>query len=54
VIGGVYRWYFRKPPASFDIFTPLYTGISPKGTPQNGRGPNTSGLRERIRTHYAG
>lgn len=59
---GVYGWWFRQLPAPMDTsgcattdgFTLLYTGISPKRPPANGRQASGQNLRERIRTHYAG
>ena len=37
-----------------DGFTLLYTGISPKQPPRNGRPARKGQLRQRIVTHYAG
>jgi GIY-YIG catalytic domain-containing protein len=62
LIGGVYGWWFRVAPAAFDTsgchqrngLILLYTGISPRRPPRNGRAPSKSGLRKRIQTHYAG
>jgi hypothetical protein len=59
---GVYGWWFRQLPAAMDTsgcattggLTLLYTGISPKRPPGNGRQASGQNLRERIRTHYAG
>ena len=59
---GVYGWWFNELPAPLDAgkchriedFVLLYTGISPKRPPMNGRPPSKSHLRERIQTHYAG
>lgn len=59
---GVYTWWFDEAPARFDTagcarsgdLTLLYTGISPKRPPQNGRLPSKGHLRQRIQTHYAG
>lgn len=59
---GVYAWWFDEPPADFSTvgcaqsgdLTLLYTGISPKRPPQNGRPPSRGHLRQRLRTHYAG
>ncbi len=50
---GVYAWWFDEAPADFDIvgcarsgdLTLLYTGISPKRPPQNGRSPSKGHLR---------
>jgi hypothetical protein len=39
---------------SFGGATLLYTGISPKRPPLNGRAPSKGQLRQRIVTHYAG
>jgi hypothetical protein len=58
----VYAWWFDEPPAGFDTagcrrsgeLTLLYTGISPKPPPRNGRAPSRGHLRQRIHTHYAG
>ena len=59
---GVYGWWFRTLPTSIDSSaclrrdgcTLLYTGISPKAPPANGRKPSTQRLRDRIRYHYTG
>lgn len=59
---GVYGWWFKTPPTSMDTAhcatrngaTLLYTGISPKKPPSNGRAPSRQTLRTRIRTHYTG
>lgn len=59
---GVYAWWFDELPADFSTvgcaqsggLTLLYTGISPKRPPQNGRAPSKSHLRQRIRAHYTG
>lgn len=62
VTGGVYGWWFLMPPAVMDAsecyerdgYRLLYTGISPRRPPANGRPPSNSGLRTRIQTHYSG
>jgi hypothetical protein len=59
---GVYGWWFRRPPTELntaeclrrDGLTLLYSGISPKQPPTNGRPPSTQALRDRIRYHYRG
>lgn len=60
---GVYGWWFRRLPAALDDadacltrnnLTLLYTGISPRRPPTNGRPPSTQTLRHRIRYHYRG
>jgi hypothetical protein len=59
---GVYGWWFRTLPAPLDAAaclnrdscTLLYTGISPKAPPTNGRAPSRQRLRDRIRYHYRG
>lgn len=59
---GVYGWWFQTLPADLDTtrcaqrdgLTLLYTGISPKEPPKNGRPPSRQTLRSRIRTHYTG
>ncbi|MBM7808307.1 hypothetical protein JOD57_004144 [Geodermatophilus bullaregiensis] len=61
-VPGVYGWWFDQPPALIDSsncqtwqgLTLLYTGISPKRPPVNGRPPSKGQLRQRIRTHYSG
>ena len=61
-VPGVYGWWFDRPPAAMDTtgcrtwqgLTLLYTGISPKRPPRNGRPPSRGQLRQRITTHYAG
>jgi hypothetical protein len=60
-VPGVYGWWFDRLPApidasgchQFDGFTLLYTGISPKQPPRNGRSASKGQLRQRIVTHYA-
>src|ERR1017187_4832410 len=57
---GVYGWWFRCLPAPIDTskcandqgFTLLYTGISPKEPPKNGRPPSKGNLHKRLRQHY--
>jgi hypothetical protein len=59
---GVYGWWFRRPPKPLDTSACLtrdgcillYTGISPKAPPTNGRAPSRQRLRNRIRYHYTG
>jgi hypothetical protein len=61
-VSGVYGWWFDRLPATFDVSncrqfdgsTLLYTGISPKQPPRNGRAGSKGQLRQRIVTHYAG
>jgi hypothetical protein len=61
-VPGVYGWWFDRLPALFDVSncrqfggcTLLYTGISPKQPPRNGRPASKGQLRQRIVTHYAG
>ena len=61
-VPGVYGWWFDRPPAVIDTtgcctwqgLTLLYTGISPKRPPRNGRPPSKGQLRQRLATHYAG
>jgi hypothetical protein len=61
-VPGVYGWWFRQLPAPMDVsgchqadgLTLLYTGISPKQPPRNGRPASKGQLRQRIVTHYAG
>jgi hypothetical protein len=60
--GGVYGWWFRRLPPLVDAggccqhdgLTLLYTGISPREPPGNGRLPSRQNLRLRLRAHYAG
>lgn len=60
--GGVYGWRFgRLPPLvdaggcrQHDGLTLLYTGISPREPPGNGRPPSRQNLQSRLRAHYAG
>jgi hypothetical protein len=62
VSAGVYGWWFRELPSTIDTsgcvmshgHTLLYTGISPRRPPTNGRAPSRQQLRSRIRTHYTG
>lgn len=59
---GVYGWWFRRLPSDLDTerclvrdgCTLLYTGISPRRPPGNGRPPSSQTLRDRIRYHYTG
>jgi hypothetical protein len=60
--GGVYGWWFNRIPPGVDAsrcrtsggLTLLYTGISPKRPPTNGRAPSQGQLRQRLETHYMG
>jgi hypothetical protein len=60
--GGVYGWWFgRLPPLveaggcrQHDGLILLYTGISPREPPGNGRPPSRQNLQSRLRGHYAG
>jgi hypothetical protein len=59
---GIYAWYFNTALPLIDVKachqveggTLLYTGISPKAPPRNGRLPSRSTLRRRIQYHYCG
>ena len=59
---GVYGWWFRRLPTTMDVtgcrgfngHILLYTGISPRRPPANGRRPSAQSLRTRIVTHYTG
>jgi hypothetical protein len=59
---GVYGWWFRTTPGAIDVshcaqrngLTLLYTGISPKRPPSNGKPPSSQNLRKRIINHYGG
>ena len=59
---GVYGWWFRTVPADVDVshcghrdgLTLLYTGISPKRPPANGKPSSSQNLRQRITHHYNG
>lgn len=59
---GVYGWWFRRVPGGIDTseclkrdgLVLLYTGISPRRPPSNGRGPSMQRLRDRVRYHYSG
>jgi hypothetical protein len=59
-LAGVYGWWFGRLPAEIDISgchqyegqTLLYTGISPRRPPANGRPPSRQTMRSRIRTHH--
>jgi hypothetical protein len=61
-VPGVYGWWFDRLPVPLDTTgcrtlhgaTLLYTGISPKRPPMNGRAPSKGQLRQRIVIHYAG
>jgi hypothetical protein len=61
-VPGVYGWWFDRLPTAIEVsgchevdgFTLLYTGISPKQPPRNGRPASKGQLRQRIVTHYAG
>jgi hypothetical protein len=60
-VPGVYGWWFDRLPTPIDVsdchkvggLTLLYTGISPKRPPRNGRPASRGHLRQRIVTHYA-
>jgi hypothetical protein len=59
---GIYGWWFRRLPTQLNTgdcltrsgLTLLYSGISPKRPPTNGRPPSKQKLRDRIRYHYRG
>jgi hypothetical protein len=59
---GVYGWWFRTLPTELDVsrclvrdgMPLLYTGISPKRPPTNGRPPSSQTLQDRIKYHYSG
>jgi hypothetical protein len=60
---GIYGWWFMRLPTQLSNtdkclrrsgLTLLYTGISPKRPPKNGRPPSTQTLRDRITYHYRG
>jgi hypothetical protein len=59
---GVYGWWFRHVPADmdtsgcrdFDGQVLLYTGISPRRPPMNGKPPSNQNLQKRILTHLTG
>ena len=59
---GVYGWWFLRLPTDLDVtgcrifkgHVLLYTGISPRRPPANGRRPSAQNLRKRIVTHYTG
>lgn len=59
---GVYGWWFRELPTTLDTtacvkrngLTLLYTGISPRKPPANGRPPSKETLRSRVTYHYTG
>jgi hypothetical protein len=61
-MGGVYAWYFRRPPPGVDLtgchrlddLWLLYVGISPKPPPADGRPGSRSTLRKRLQTHLRG
>jgi hypothetical protein len=60
--GGVYGWWFRRPPPLVEArdchrhgdLRLLYAGISPRQPPRDGRPSSQQTLRQRVRTHYAG
>jgi hypothetical protein len=62
LLAGVYGWWFDRLPADIDTsgcreyegYTLLYTGISPRKPPSNGRPLSRQALRSRILTHYTG
>ena len=59
---GVYGWWFRRLPAAIDItecrrfqgHVLLYTGISPRRPPANGRPASRESIRGRIQTRPQG
>lgn len=59
---GIYAWYFDTIPPGINAsachtvngWSLLYTGISPKRPPTNGRVPSKSHIHQRLRTHFAG
>lgn len=59
---GVYGWWFHQLPAGVDItecrsfqgHVLLYTGISPRRPPGNGRPASRESIRSRIQTHLTG
>jgi hypothetical protein len=59
---GVYGWWFRSLPSPLKVQRCLlrdgswllYTGISPKRPPTNGRSASKQTLRDRIKYHYTG
>jgi len=59
---GVYAWYFKNFPletptagcVTFDGWTLLYVGTSPKEPPKNGRPSSRQTLYSRIRKHIRG
>lgn len=59
---GVYGWWFDSLPTPLDTaaclarngLTLLYTGISPRRPPANGKPPSSQTLRSRVRYHYSG
>lgn len=59
---GVYGWWFDSLPTPLETsaclarngFTLLYTGISPRRPPANGKPPSSQTLKDRIRYHYSG
>ncbi len=61
-VPGVYGWWFDRLPGRIDAagchrlenLVLLYTGISPKRPPANGRPPSRGQLRQRIGTHFSG
>jgi hypothetical protein len=61
-VPGVYGWWFDRLPGAIDVsgchqvdgLALLYTGISPRQPPRNGRIASKGHLYQRIVTHYAG
>jgi len=59
---GLYAWYFKSIPpdvptddcVALDGLTLLYSGISPKPPPKNGKKPSSQTLWNRVRYHYRG
>lgn len=59
---GIYTWYFDAIPPDINVsachtiggWSLLYTGISPKKPPTNGRKPSKSHIHQRLCTHLTG
>lgn len=60
--GGLYAWYFQDIPSLVPVDTCisthgkwlLYSGISPKAPPKNGKAPSKENLWTRVRYHFRG